>query len=408
MQASQTGQGQLPSTLNSLTGLRFLSAFLVFLAHTVGFLLVLMVNPAQDQYSRFFFSGANAGVTFFFILSGFILTWVAQSNDTKPAFWRRRFFKIYPNHLVAFAATVALMVYAGYTLTASNTLPTLFLIQSWIPSYEVSHFAGGNTPTWTLACEMLFYFLFPWLLVAARRVKAANVWKWVWAVVVAIVAVPVIAQLLLPREPIMQWDPIPWWHYWFVTHLPVTRLLEFALGILMAQVVLHRKWIRIKLAPALLIAAASLAVAAYLPDEYDQVAPMALPIALVIAAAATNDINGKRTFFASRTMIWLGEISYAFYIVHFLVVNYGPMGAAYQSFWTKQWTAGTAVRDTVLTLAISVVLAWLLYRFVERPAMRHWSRSKARRAATVTTQTTAPVALAAEDRLDEREPASSR
>jgi peptidoglycan/LPS O-acetylase OafA/YrhL len=370
------------SRLPSLTGLRFVAALLVVLSHAGGFLLARM-GGSEVSYSQYLFGAGNKGVSFFFILSGFVLTWVARPGDTRIRFWRRRLVKIFPNHLVTLTATVLLMLYAGVAVTFSNTVPTLFLVQSWIPDFDVIQSPGTNTPSWSLACEMLFYLAFPWLLLLVRRIEPARLWRWVVIVALAVVAVPFLAELL-PDAPRMQFDPIPWWKYWFVYYFPLTRLLEFVLGILIARVVLTRRWINLGLGWSLLIVVAAFAVAAQLPGEYGRVAPTALPLALLIASAANADEQGRRTPFGGRVMVWLGEVSYAFYIVHFLVVSYGPIGTAYPEFWMKKWSGPEALLDVCLTLVISLLLAWALHGLVERPVMRRWSRPALRTTTPVT------------------------
>ncbi|MFE5179356.1 acyltransferase family protein [Streptomyces sp. NPDC057651] len=370
------------SRLPSLTGLRFVAALLVVLSHAGGFLLVRM-GGSGASYSQYLFGAGNKGVSFFFILSGFVLTWVARPGDTRMRFWRRRLVKIFPNHLVTLTATVLLMLYAGIAVTVANTVPTMFLVQSWIPDFDVIQGPGTNTPSWSLACEVLFYLAFPWLLLLIRRIEPARLWRWVGAITLAIIAVPFLAELL-PNAPRMQFDPIPWWKYWFVYYFPLTRLLEFVLGILIARVVLTRRWINLGLGRSLLLTVAAFALASQLPGEYGRVAPTALPLALLIASAATADQRGRRTPFGGRVMVWLGEVSYAFYIVHFLVVTYGPIGTAYPEFWMEKWSGPQALLDVGLTIAISLVLAWALHGLVERPLMRRWSRPAASVAAPVT------------------------
>uniref|UniRef100_A0AAU3GQT5 Acyltransferase n=1 Tax=Streptomyces sp. NBC_01401 TaxID=2903854 RepID=A0AAU3GQT5_9ACTN len=364
--------GGRESRLSSLTGLRFIAAFLVLLSHAGGFPLSGSTATGKEA-APYIFDLGNKGVSFFFILSGFVLTWVARPGDTRMRFWRRRLVKVFPNHLVVLAATVALMVYAGIAVTASNTVPSLFLVQTWIPDVNVIQGPGMNTPSWSLACELLFYLAFPWLLLLVRRIRPERLWRWAGIVTLAIIAVPLAAQLL-PAEPLMQFDPISWWQYWFVYYFPGTRLLEFVLGMVVARIVLDNRWIRLRLGGALLIAAGAFVAAAFLPGEYGRVAPTALPLALVIAAAATADVQGRSTALSGRVMVWLGEVSYAFYIVHFLVVSYGPIGTAYPEYWGQVWTLPEIVGQVALTFAISLFLAWLLHIFVEEPAMRRWSR----------------------------------
>ncbi|WP_411083290.1 acyltransferase family protein [Streptomyces sp. cmx-18-6] len=366
------------SRLPSLTGLRFVAALMVFLCHTGTSLLPRLESGRPAEYQRFFDSAGPTGVSFFFVLSGFILTWVARPDDSRRSFWRRRLVKIFPSHLVTLAAAVILMLAAGVAVTFANTGPTLLLVQGWIPLQDVILNYGSNTPSWSLACELLFYLAFPWLLVLARRIKAQRLWGWVAATTAGILAIPLLAQLL-PAEPYMPLTTDSWWATWFTYYFPGTRLLEFVLGILMALVVLNKRWTGLRPATALLLAAAAFVGGAYLPGVYSSVAPTALPLALVIAAVATADVRGRRTLFDNKAAIWLGEISYAFYMVHFLVVSYGPIGAIHPENWAKPLSVGAALALAGWTLVISLVLAWLLHVLVENPAMRRWSRSAAAR-----------------------------
>ena len=97
-----------PSRLPTLTGMRFIAAAMVFLFHAN--LEGLFASPeAGGTFNAIASQGGWTGVGFFFILSGFVLTWAARPGDSTPRFWRRRFFKIYPNHLVTFIAALLLL-----------------------------------------------------------------------------------------------------------------------------------------------------------------------------------------------------------------------------------------------------------------------------------------------------------
>ncbi|WP_221350487.1 acyltransferase family protein [Streptomyces beigongshangae] len=364
-----TAQSRLPS----LTGMRFLAALMVMLCHAGTSLLPRLGDPKVSWYERLVANAGPVGLSFFFVLSGFVLTWVAAPDDTRVAFWRRRLVKIFPNHLVTLAAAVALMLYTGVAVTTANTVPTLFLVQAWIPRQDVILNFGSNTPSWSLSCELLFYLSFPWLLIAARRIRPQRLWWWVVGLVVAMCVVPLLAGLL-PDRPYMVASSDPWWQVWFVYHFPVTRLLEFVLGILTALVIRSGRWIPLPFGVAALLAAGAFTGGALLTDTYRYVAPTALPLALLVGAAATADLRGRRTGCGGRAMVRLGEISYAFYMVHFLVVSYGPIGAIHLENWTKPLSTGDAFLLTGVTLVSSLVLAWLLHTFIEAPAMRRWSR----------------------------------
>lgn len=366
--------GPADSRLPSLTGLRFVAAMTVLCAHT-GYLFFMGASPAHDP-TDYIFAVGGVGLTFFFVLSGFILTYVARDEDTRSAFLRRRLVKIFPNHLVTLAATVVLMLAAGVTVSFTNTAPSVLLLQSWLPVQDAIMGHGTNSPSWSLTCELLFYVCFPWLLTLVRRIRPERLWGWTGAVTAAILVVPFIAQLL-PDRPTMWWGgDMSWWQYWFVYHFPPVRMLEFVLGILVARAVLSGRWIRIGLLPAGLLSVASYAVLAQLPGVFAWMSLSALPLALVIGAAATRDIEGRRTGFGNRAMVWLGEISFALYIVHYPVIYYGPMRAVDPEHAFQIRSFAEALRDVSLTFGISLALAWLLYVTVERPAMRRWSRGR--------------------------------
>ncbi|MET7418851.1 acyltransferase [Dactylosporangium sp. NPDC005555] len=375
--------GQSTSKLHSLTGLRFIAAFLVVLCH-VG--INLLPNVAKDQVFvlHVFYGFGSVGVSFFFILSGFVLTWVARRTDTVPQFWRRRFFKIYPNHLVMFVAAIILAVTAAHALSTRDTLATLFLVHAWIPDQQLLFNLWSNTPTWSLSCELLFYLAFPFVLTLLRKVRPERLWRGFWLTFAAICAVPFIALLLPSGGELHRGTGLPWLHMWFMTFFPPVRMLEFVLGIFTALIVINGRWKKWPMPVAVIVAfVALIAAGGATPPILGFVAVSALPLALLVGATATADINGRGTSFGSRAMVFLGEISFALYLVHWLVVAYGWIGR-HSPTWGADpadapTTWGTVLAYSGLTIVTSLVLAWLLYTLVERPIMRHWSRPAAKR-----------------------------
>ncbi|MFE7188156.1 acyltransferase family protein [Kitasatospora sp. NPDC057541] len=380
------GSGRNLSRLPSLTGMRWIAALLVFLTHVS--VAKPFDTPALNDFMSDYLSRAGfLGVGFFFVLSGFVLTWSAKEGDRPSAFYRRRLFKLYPNHAVTWLVGLLLMARAGAELTAAGTVPSLFLLQSWIPSLEV--IGGTNGPSWSLACEVLFYLSFPVILPLVRRIRPERLWLWVGVMTAALFALPLIAQLL-PGSPNSPWQPLSFWRYWFVYFLPAARLPEFVLGILLARIVRTGRWVAIGWPVAALLTVAGYALMITLPDAWGMAAPTALPVGLLIAAVAARDAAGVGTPFAGRTMVWLGEVSFAFYMVHFLVIQYGPLGlAATGSAGANTWSTPGALGVMGITLALSIGFGWALYRLVEVPVMRRWGRST-KAAATSRTAGTGP------------------
>jgi mycarose O-acyltransferase len=356
--------------LRSITGLRFVASFLVLICH-IGFFY--LPQTESNPVTMLVYAAGSLSLSFFFLISGFILTWIARPIESALAFWRRRLVKIMPNHLVTLAAAVVLMVGAGVAVTVTNTVPALFLLQGWFPSQEVVFNFFSNDPTWSLSCEVLFYLSFPWLLRLVRRIRPEWLWACLGVLVAIVMVVPLLARLL-PDDEIALGNLEPFLHVWAVNFFPLSRVLEFMIGILVAQIVVSGKWVRVGLIPASVLVVIGCVLMPVVPAGYSFVAATVVPLALLIGESATADIKGRRTAFNGRVMVWLGEISFALFIVHWLVVVYGPMRAVDQASMVR--TPGGMVFGAVSTIALSILLAWLLTVLVERPAVRRWSRPR--------------------------------
>ncbi len=359
--------------LPSLSGMRFMAAAMVLGCH-LAISLIPRVTTEENFLTPYFYVLGPAGVTFFFVLSGFVLTWVGRPGDSVVAFWRRRVVKLFPNHLVTLSAAVLLMWSSGLAVTVANTVPTLFLVQSWFPVQDVLLNYSSNSPTWSLACEAFFYLLFPGLVVLARRIPVQRLWPAIGVVVAVMAVLPFVARLL-PDEPLIYGGgALSWWEEWFLYYLPVTRALDFVLGVLMAQVVMRGRWIGLRTSVAAALSVAGFVATGMLMEVDSGAVTVAVPFALLIAAGAVGDQAGRQSVVGCRWMVRLGEMSFALYMVHWLVIGYGPIGLA--TSWESTATAGEAWLDAGLTVAISFVLAWALYTFVELPSMRRWSRRR--------------------------------
>lgn len=368
----------LPSRLDSLTGMRFVFAAFVVACHLSPQIFGTAINTPLPHILGTF---GPAGVSFFFILSGFIMTWVVAPNDTPMGFWRRRLVKIFPNHIVTFVATTILMILAGVPLMFINTIPVLFLFEPWIPNFDtLGGLTGINVSTWTLGVELFCYLSFPWLYRGLARIRTDRLWTYVGVVSATIFVIPFIGQLF-PSRPLTSWDAtIPMWHSFFAYSFPPVRMLEFILGILMARLVISGKWINLPFAPAVLLVCGTVTIQSFLPGVF-RFSPFltAVPLAFMITAAAVADITGARTFLRSKTVVWLGDISFALYIVHFIVIQYGPIDSVH----TVGTLAPPAERlyQVVFTVVVSFALAAALYTFVERPMVQRFSRPKPKKTA---------------------------
>ncbi|MGW2689813.1 acyltransferase family protein [Streptomyces sp. NPDC001414] len=371
--AAPPGPSGRPSSLTSLpslTGLRFYAATAVFVCHVTTGNMNLFSGERGKEIARWFNVGGGLGVSFFFILSGFILTYSARPSDTPLLFMRRRVVKLFPNHLVTFV--LALLVFAGATITSwKQWLPNLFLVQTW--SWDPTVTFSVNQPSWSLGCELVFYLCFPLLYRAVNKISPARLWAWAVAFLAVIVAVPVFASAVLPSDV-----TLPGWQTneiqnWFIYNLPPVRMLEFVLGMLLARIVLTDRWVGVKVWQAVVLTAIAYYVSLQIPLLYALCAIWAAPIGLLIAATAVADIRAKRSPFRGRVMKWLGEVSFAVYLMQATVL----IGAE-RHILSKHgpYTLAEGIGLALLLWVVTTALAYLLYALVEQPAMKRFSRPR--------------------------------
>ncbi|MFE7595287.1 acyltransferase family protein, partial [Kitasatospora sp. NPDC057512] len=284
-----------PHRLPTLTSLRFAAALAVFLFHAF-----LITDPLRHGAPLGFFADPRlaaalahatskagyAGVSFFFVLSGFVLTWSARDGERPAAFWRRRLARIYPSHLAMWTAAALLFAWAAPVRT---WLPNLLLVHAYSPDPNIN--SRMNIPSWSLCCEALFYLLFPLLHRAVRRLPAPALRPALAAVLLAAAAVAGADAALLPDRPRIPQLPVSLDQLWFGYLFPPARLPEFVLGMLLARAVAAGRAPRVPLAAAALLVAPAYALALAVPSPYDFVLPMVLPLALVICAAAQHDLR---------------------------------------------------------------------------------------------------------------------
>ncbi|MGW8847923.1 acyltransferase family protein [Streptomyces xiamenensis] len=357
--------------LPSLTGLRFPCAAAVFLVHAWLFTEIFTDQDIADAALLLGPLGMT-GVSCFFLISGFVLAWTARPGDTPARFWRRRAARIYPNHVVVWAVTLAVLTLTGAAATGEAregpvpvlpALTNLFLVNTWIPTRDYN--AGVNIVTWSLAAEIFCYALLPFILPLLRRVPAHRLWAAAALALAAIWTVPLIS-LQFQGPPIAEADNVPQWQFWISYMLPAARLPEFVLGALCALL------LRAGRRPPLGVPAATASIAlclvpglALLPFPFIPAAITAAPLALLVLAAAAADLDGRRTWLRHRALVYLGERSFALYLVHWPVIL-----TINQLIIAPGHPLPTALAVTALYAACALAAAWLLHRTVEIPLYR--------------------------------------
>lgn len=391
-------QGTQQRFIGQLTGVRFVAAFWVLLYHYQGALATAgLLVPVLHEVLRV----GRLGVDLFFALSGFILTHTYLTKlgprITWPAsrhFWWLRLARIWPVHFVmlniAGLAVIAQSRVNGSDASSRDWLnpvdyvKQLLLVHEWGPNPQ----RGWNYPAWSLSMEWLAYLLFPLLVLALFRFRDKVPTRGL-VLIWCLVLVP-----LLWYGIAYYGDP-----YYISDWGSTIRILtEFTAGGLTYLIVL-RYWstdgprprverlaTTLSIVLPLVVIGAALFLghvgalqwtvsdlpdtpnAADLPPKYHLVLVPVL-IAWIGALALTN--RGPSRWLSTDRLVLGGFISFSLYMTH--------------TVWYGLWRAGMSavhIKGGVLYLLAfvglvvgAIVIAWLMWKYVEEPS-REWMRRR--------------------------------
>jgi peptidoglycan/LPS O-acetylase OafA/YrhL len=415
MQAMTTGAGaDRRQDVPALTGLRFLAAFSVLLAHGLS---ATVANNAPPQGAVYWLMQSSGfGMTLFFVLSGFVIhyNYAALVTDGRlrgiATFLWARFARLYPLFLLMMVVYVLVSrrhvaYWTGRPEEFSaifQALPYFLLsIQSWIykvidGGWLIEAIRGGSPPTWSISTEWFFYFAYPgiaWLILRARSPAVILLIACLWCVLWSAFSTSLYDRIpQIDAWAVARFGPIAGTQNeqdsfvrWLLSVSPYLRIGEFVLGAITAQlyVALRNRNVtrRENLVGGAVFWAAALSVLLINYLEYSPDVPMTIfrkmnmnfalapSVALLVFCAARYQSAASRLL-ASRPAIALGEASYSIYLVHSIVL----ISAVKLTGNVVHGAAYNAVK-LIFLMAIVVVISLVLYAYYEAPT-RRWLRQR--------------------------------
>jgi peptidoglycan/LPS O-acetylase OafA/YrhL len=351
----------------ALTGLRAIAALWVFLLHSSG------AFPQDADILQPLGRPGYLGVDIFFVLSGFVLAlnYAGEGRHRSAAAWGdflwKRLARVYPVHLAALALFAAgVLVFGPWfapdeRLTLSGFLRTLTLTHGW----EAPIVKTWNVVSWSVSCEWAAYIVFPLIAAAAWRVSSRTL-------CIVLVGLLFAALHWCVKSNAFGYPSINY-------GLPRIAA-EFSAGVLLCR--LHT--LEAGRAPWLLVGAVAtvgtLFVSSRLASAFGPRAPLEImPACAAVIVYGIARSNGPfERLLGSGAFQYMGRISYAFYMVHGMVLNVAG--------WALNGRVGVAVKlGAALTLA--GLVAHVLHTFVENPArawmLSRWARGRGRAAGAV-------------------------
>lgn len=377
--------GNIPA----LTSIRFLAALIVFLHHYL-LLSDTVLDGATFVASRHF--GENPrdsilyvlmyegryGVSLFFVLSGFLLT--ARYYETIhrkigfKTYWIKRFARIMPLYWTICAATFV------YAFTRGRDLEHYLVYFTLTQSFFSDLMFHGVETAWSLTVEETFYLSLPLLIILFRAVWKDRRSIWTNAVAISVLLViltGVYWQAGMLLHGLNKNGTITLWGFMgkigeIRAYTIFGRFFDFAAGCVLGMVyyksrnpLLEKRWL-----PDLSIALALVGILVtsyhihFLGGPEGRLGWWLLMINAFLSAAIIYFVCSNKSVIARvlswRPFVYLGLISYSFYLVHKIVFTN----------WMYRWCAQNDVPFLVATISLYAIITLLAaagYELIERP-----------------------------------------
>ncbi|MFC5865309.1 acyltransferase family protein [Acidicapsa dinghuensis] len=350
---------QRAEKIHALTSLRFFAAFYVVLYHAN---ILGLKESRPGSFAERFVSFGYISVSFFFLLSGYILAVVYLRDSAqvrKKPFYMARFARIYPLFLVTLILDtpqvllerVSAQGWMRATLHTGATFAAhLLMLQAWLPKLH-----GIDQPNWSLSVETVFYLIFPFIGVALWRLKGSQLWfvaamLWLLNQIIIVVVAPHIA------ETTFRFHPLP-------------QISTFALGILLARWQFLNKQAVGNLSErdgaaitALLFALGTFAALICWGERLPLVnlnAGLLFPVFALLIWSCSGSHSLPARLLSAKWLVVLGEASFGLYLIHVPILHL---------FLWLRW--GHSWSMFALYLATCIGLSVLSFYFVEGPSRR--------------------------------------
>jgi len=293
------------------------------------------------------------GVSYFYILSGFVLTWSFSCETSVKEFYVHRLARIYPLHILCLLLSLLAYLFirqplAGYTGTPIGTIANVLLVHDWIPGHPEIRQAW-NGVSWSLSAEFFFYLCAPFLIRFSMRTPNKILIDIALGIFVAHLTIGVLS-VHFKLNAI----------YDFLIYHPIARIPEFIYGIVAARII--QSGYRVKLikvmqyglfVPLILYVLEAANANAIVMIDFSVPAFLVL----LMSGASADICNKSRPVFESLLQM-VGEASFSLYMTHALLLG---LMAGVVHYFHIVWHSSAFV---VIFIVLSVVLSIVVYRLV--------------------------------------------
>jgi peptidoglycan/LPS O-acetylase OafA/YrhL len=355
--------------IHSLTPLRGIAAMMVAILHFSDDLFPLIDTTAVTMLIK----KGYLWVDFFFVLSGFIITYVYghwfSAGCSGRTYWRfmyARFSKIYPIHFAVLLGFVAIeFIKLWFQLNTNEALLSapfsgdrhpfgILTTALLIHSLGIHSSVVWNFPSWSMSVEWATYMLYPALAFIFLRLDRKHV-----------------AFALFALFALDFWFAYSHGHLNVFADYGIVRcLLEFSCGMLVYRLFEHGDFAAFFKRSEIFVIASLGALTIMHFAWFDA---LTIPcFCLIILTAAHND-GAVRRALNIRPLVFIGDISYSLYMTHFFVREFGSRiwrTVTGVNVWDMKFTYAESLIAMSISLMVVILVAWISYRLIELPCQR--------------------------------------
>lgn len=356
--------------LNALTSLRFFAAMGVFLHH---FHFFEHTNSALGKLIYSIFYEGFIGVTFFYVLSGFIISYSYDQHKKRGSykvkdFLRNRVSRLYPTHLLTLL--IACVVYLNWqsfiSLDFKSLLANALLVQSAVA--DQNYYFGFNGVSWSVSTEMFFYVSFIFL-VTLNNIQ------------LIVVGSALLAAIVFHLVGIDHSSKYIGWMFYIN---PAFRVIDFIVGMLLFKIyssgkinIGYAKGTVLEILSLLSLVAFAFVGVKYIPMTWRFDIYYLIPMSAMVFIFALGSGAISKAI-SIKPLVLLGEASFSLYMIHQIIIN---ISVRFFSPYVNLDSMKSVMLLILPTVVFGIFVSIIMYKLYEKPLNNYFRGERKKRLA---------------------------
>ncbi len=355
--------------IDSLQALRALSFFGIFLLHSLRGFIILNTFLLK---TGFVYSMAELGVSIFFVMSGFLMSYNHPTNNREELFIKNsvknainKIKSLYPLHIITMIFAIILYLLRKHFIFSKviikelirNTILNVLLLQTWVPNDTVN--VSLNGVAWFLSVVLFLYFMFPYInnFVKNKKISTLCIIS-ILLLMVQVISCYIMIKIFGAKSHV---------YSWFMYTFPIFRLVDFFVGCVALKIYknINTKNITARKGTLYEVVAVILTAAVFVYYAIDHKrsifiatsnwTTMYIPIAAIWVLLFSIKKGHITRLLSNKLLITIGNISSYLFLIHYVITQY--TGFLINTYKIK-FNALSIIVVVILQLLITIGLSY--------------------------------------------------